>query len=392
MRGDGARNVVGALRRRGWIALLVVLVIPAGVYLYTAHQAKVYQARMTVQADAVAAADLFSGQLVTNPNNVFVLNSGANTPQVAAATARSLHQPYGSVGGLTAGVDETTGWMTLSATAPSAQLAVAAANAYFRATTDYAQRTARLQVRAAIAATRQRLAITEDPVGRSRLVVALRRLTTPQVAGSRPLQVVQAPVTTVVSPHPRRNAGLGLVLALLIAPLPVLVLERLDRRVRSAAELETLFGVPLLATVSTSDARNDREFQRLRDSLMSFKFDRPLDTLMVVSPLKGEGRTTVAAGLASSLRRAGKRVVLLDAGTLGSEQTSTLLKRHAEDFDLVIVDTAPLLEAGETLALIGQVSAIIAVARINRTPRDAVRRMTQIATAAGGRFVGVVAT
>jgi len=45
-----------------------------------------------------------------------------------------------------------------------------------------------------------------------------------------------------------------------------------------------------------------------------------------------------------------------------------------------------------TLALVARTSGVVAVARLNQTPRDAVRRMVRIATAGGGRILGAVAT
>jgi Mrp family chromosome partitioning ATPase len=71
---------------------------------------------------------------------------------------------------------------------------------------------------------------------------------------------------------------------------------------------------------------------------------------------------------------------------------SQLLEQLSERFDFVVVDTAPLLPTSGPLALVGQVPGVVALARLNHTPRDAVRRMMRIANAAAGHVVGVVAT
>jgi Mrp family chromosome partitioning ATPase len=41
---------------------------------------------------------------------------------------------------------------------------------------------------------------------------------------------------------------------------------------------------------------------------------------------------------------------------------------------------------------VAEASGFVALARLDHTPRDAVRRMMRIATSAGGRVLGVVAT
>jgi len=48
-RGAQLREIGAIVRRRGWIALLIALLIPAGVYVYTARQPKTYQANLVVE-------------------------------------------------------------------------------------------------------------------------------------------------------------------------------------------------------------------------------------------------------------------------------------------------------------------------------------------------------
>jgi len=110
----------------------------------------------------------------------------------------------------------------------------------------------------------------------------------------------------------------GLVLALLV--------DRLDRRIRSAEELESLTGLPLLTTVPNtafpSGARDGaltargpeaEAFRRLRAGLIYFNVSRPLKSVLITSPGNGEGKTTVALNLALAVARQGKSVLLIDA-------------------------------------------------------------------------------
>src|SRR4029079_5563139 len=92
---------------------------------------------------------------------------------------------------------------------------------------------------------------------------------------------------------------LALALAVLIAPVLALLLDRLDRRVRRSAELESLSGAPLLATIprqafdaEDGGSRTELSFQRLRDSLIFLTGERRPDTIAVVRPLDRPGKTT----------------------------------------------------------------------------------------------------
>ena len=71
---------------------------------------------------------------------------------------------------------------------------------------------------------------------------------------------------------------------------------------------------------------------------------------------------------------------------------SSVLARLSEMCDLIIIDTAPVLVVSDAFPLLGQVSGIVALARLEQTPRDAVRRMVEVALTAGGRVLGMVAT
>ena len=141
-----------------------------------------------------------------------------------------------------------------------------------------------------------------------------RRRRTPR--SSNPRARPAAPV----SPNPKRNAILGFVIALLVAAGAVALAERLDRRLHDSRDMERLTGTPLLAQVPSSafpgsvpDPQLPIVFQTLRDSLTYFNVDQRLSSLLVISPLKGDGKTSVATNLAVAYARSGKQVILVDA-------------------------------------------------------------------------------
>jgi len=225
---------------------------------------------------------------------------------------------------------------------------------------------------------------------------------------------------------------------------PVELEELTDRPLLSAVP-QSAFG-----DLQTSGA-GEEAFQTLRASLTYFNIDRPMESVLVSSPSQGDGKTTVATNLARAMARAGKDVILVDgdlrrpqvasrfhvhataglggvlvgetsledafvelepesagggrlralpAGPpppnpselLASERMKLLLDELVAISDLVIIDSTPLLTVSDSLPLIEFVSGVVAVARLNTTSKDAIRRLEQMIANAGGTLLGSVAT
>ncbi|TFI01216.1 polysaccharide biosynthesis tyrosine autokinase [Micrococcus lylae] len=132
----------------------------------------------------------------------------------------------------------------------------------------------------------------------------------------------------------------------LLAGLGVAVVRHvLDNKIRSAAALESRFGLTILGTVpeSTRSARNRRRrdggdvinlagrvdgetspkqhqdsfrltesFKELRTNLQFLRPDEAVSIVTVTSAHPGEGKSTVAANLAVTVAESGQRVVLVD--------------------------------------------------------------------------------
>ena len=131
------------------------------------------------------------------------------------------------------------------------------------------------------------------------------------------------------SPKTKTNVLLGAIFGLLLGFGVVFLLERLDQRVRDPADLEAIYGLPLLGVVpeSTALARSGRErgaavglppreaeiFHLIRAHLRYFEVDRDLQTLLVSSAASEDGKTTIARCLAVAAAQMGSRVLLLEA-------------------------------------------------------------------------------
>jgi succinoglycan biosynthesis transport protein ExoP len=158
--------------------------------------------------------------------------------------------------------------------------------------------------------------------------------------------------------------------------------------------------------------------------------DGRLRTLAVVSSVQGEGKTSVALGLAAAFARVGGKVLLIDADLrrrdvcrslgieptrglaewlegslepvpvrrvatgsfyvlaagldqcrpeqLGSPRMPLLLTAAEHSFDPVILDCAPLLPVADSLELRDSVAGFLMVVRARFTPRRAVRRAASL--------------
>lgn len=137
----------------------------------------------------------------------------------------------------------------------------------------------------------------------------------------------QAPKNPV-GPNTRQNLTLALVLGLALSVATVAIIELQDDLIRTPAELSAL-GVRPLGNISrfrsrrsswpTWFSRNRNEpmavedFRRLRTNIRFAKTDEPVRSLLVTSYGIGEGKSTIAANLATALSQGGDRVILVDA-------------------------------------------------------------------------------
>ena len=133
--------------------------------------------------------------------------------------------------------------------------------------------------------------------------------------------------TSPVSPQVERNVLLGAVLGALLGLGYAVVRSLLDRRIRSAEDVERDTGVPVVGSVpdigktpgifvgtGTGNAALAAEgVRRLRTNLSYMDVDNPPRAIVVTSPKQGDGKSTVAANLAAAIAGSGQAVTLVDA-------------------------------------------------------------------------------
>ncbi len=130
------------------------------------------------------------------------------------------------------------------------------------------------------------------------------------------------------SPKPFRVLPLGLMLGLLAGVGLALVRDWRDQRVRSADEITSLLGVPVLGAVPSIPRRslatrnyllaapNSGDAEAYRVIRTALFFGLPRDearTVLVTSPAPLEGKTTLVTNLGIAMARAGQKTLILDA-------------------------------------------------------------------------------
>lgn len=140
---------------------------------------------------------------------------------------------------------------------------------------------------------------------------------------------VAAPPSLPSSPGPKLFTAAGLLVSAALGSGLALLLERMDRGIRSAREVEALLGLPTLGMIPLLDRlkRGQKPHQYLREKPLSAYAEavRSVYTglklgagsaqpkvVMVTSSLPQEGKTTLAVCLAALVARSNKRVLLID--------------------------------------------------------------------------------
>lgn len=184
-------------------------------------------------------------------------------------------------------------------------------------------------------------------------------------------------------------------------------------------------------------------FRSLRTAVKFAGLDRPLKVIQVTSPSQGEGKTTAIANLgmalaqggdrvaivccdlrrprvqerfgveltpgltdvlvgdatlANALRRYDANILILPAGTpppnpselLSSSKAAAVIKALSEEFDVVLVDSPPVLPVTDALVVSRMVDATLVVADSRSTARKGVKRTLQMLGQVNAPVVGVV--
>lgn len=334
-------DVLDTLRRRWKLITLIALGIFAGATIYAETLPPKYDGQAVV-AFAPKKAEIGSDVVrVVLPKYV----SYVTNPTTVDRVARSLDlDPDELESGLEATIATDTGNLTITTRLSSPEAAADAANAFANEAADFSR--------------------PADELLQGEVVA-------PAVAADDPS-----------FPPRRLLEAAALLVGIVIGISVAFILERGRPRIRSWRDISALSGyqvvgrIPSVRTLRTkpkqamADPVVGSAFRTLRTNLENQWQDRTLHVIAVTSPAQGEGKTTVAALFAESLARLGAKTLLIDADlrrpglsrtfmTDGEYGLSDVLREKADVGESIqsgwteglwILPTKPGADAGDLLA------------------------------------------
>jgi polysaccharide biosynthesis transport protein len=294
---------------------------------------------------------------------------------VAARTAERLRSPGVDPPAVSSSVEidapANSDLASVSATTRDPVLSARMANVFAEEYIAFRRDSDRARVNAAAGEIRRRLAEL-TPVDQSgppgdRLRRQVQRLDTLATLMTQNVELVERarPDRTAVSPSPKRNAAVGLLLGLLLGFALTFLLEQFDRRLRQPADVEEAFGLPIVARIPASRslrrAASRRQpdlppteaeaFRMLRANLRYFNAAEPVRSLVVTSAVSGEGKSTVALNLALVEAQAGRRVMLIEANLRRPQLSKRLELPDDLGLSMILAGIADSEEAGVSLRM-----------------------------------------
>lgn len=256
-----------------------------------------------------------------------------------------------------------------------------------------------------------------------------------------------------VSPNVTLNLALGAVVGLIFGVGVAFFLEYLDTSVKSLEDVERYLQVPVLAVIpkdvgvlyKQSGMSPDAEAYRILRTNIEFNRKNPEDNaITVVSGGAGEGKSTTLVNLAYICAQGGYTTLMIDAdlrrprlhtffdinnsvgltnylttelmledvilqtpvdnlyfmpsgilpadaaGILNSRRMSELIQDVKQRFDLVLVDSPPILGVSDASVLASEVDLTMIVVQHRKLPRNMLLRVKQAVENVGGHVIGVV--
>ncbi len=256
-----------------------------------------------------------------------------------------------------------------------------------------------------------------------------------------------------VSPNIPLNLALGAVVGLIFGVGIAFCLEYLDTSVKSLEDVERFLNVPVLAVIPKDvgvlhkqrGMSPDAEAYRILRTNIEFNRKNPEDnSITVVSGGAGEGKSTTLVNLAYICAQGGYTTLMIDAdlrrprlhtffdinnsvgltnylttdlmledvilqtpvdnlyfmpsgilpadaaGILNSRRMSELVQDVKQRFDLVLVDSPPILGVSDASVLASEVDLTMIVVQHRKLPRNMLIRVKQAVENVGGHVIGVV--
>jgi Mrp family chromosome partitioning ATPase/capsular polysaccharide biosynthesis protein len=341
-RASTVQDYLRVMRRRKWIVLQALVLVPFAAVLFSLRQEKLYEAHAKVLLSHQNLASALTGtpdqSSLVQPERIAQTQADlARVVDVADRTLRAagLSRPASDfLAHSRVSPEQNSDLLDFAVTDHDPSLAARLATAYAREFTLYRAALDTQSLRKARADLQRRIRglkgsrAPSPPVYQS-LVEKDQQLTLMEALQTSNASVVQSATrATKVQPRPVRNGILGLALGLVFGVGLAFLREALDTRVRNGEEISERLALPLLARLPEPRRRLARAkrlamladpggqgaeaFRMLATNLEFVRLGREVRTIMVTSAVEAEGKSTTVANLAVALVRTGQRVALLD--------------------------------------------------------------------------------
>jgi len=336
-------DYLATARRRKWIIVIPLLLVPAIAYWLSQGERPLYQASAEIyvkRADiAAAVADVTDPTLQVDPVRYLKTEAElARDPEIARRTAAATRLPMSPediLGSLNVTPHADADLLDVAVTDANSHNAVVLANAYadeftkFQTERDTARINEALKSVSAKIKSLRAHGVSIDSPAYGALLENQTKLETNGKLLADNMQVLEpAESADKVSPNPRRDAILGVLFGGVLGIGLAFAAEALDKRVRSEGEIGEALGLPLLGRLPRP-ARRLRKANKLvmlteprsiaaepvralRTNIEFANIERDARTIMISSSVQREGKSTTIANLAVALARAGRRVALVD--------------------------------------------------------------------------------
>jgi non-specific protein-tyrosine kinase len=266
------------------------------------------------------------------------------------------------------------------------------------------------------------------------------------------------PVEDPIQPQPLKSAGLAALVGFMLAAGVVFMIAYLEDEIRDPSEITHRWGVPVIGVITNFTADENplitlskprmpvsEAFRSLRTNLQFSGIDAPLRTLLITSPSPSDGKSSIAANLATVIAQSDKDVVVVDGDMrrptihkvfklsnrlglsdyflrapdkmsgvvkktpvnnlsiitsgslppnpselLSSTKMRDVIALLAKHFDMVILDSPPLLAVTDALVLTKNVDGVILVVDPKKTKRSAIKQAIEQLQRVNARLLGVV--
>lgn len=178
------------------------------------------------------------------------------------------------------------------------------------------------------------------------------------------VEIYEPPRVAARPSFPRKNRTLAVatVAGMLLGAGLALLRDRLDGRMRSIEEIQTVIGLPILGVVPVMTGRRTaiaramavhldprspvaEAYRTIRTAVYFGTNGSACKTLLITSPEPGDGKTTSASNLAIAIAQTGRSVLLLDADFRKPTQHKNLDIKDSVGLSSVLAGREPLERA-----------------------------------------------